>query len=403
MIYLIALTLLFAPTYAIKLDIFGLPANFLMLWVFSFGLFFLLYLFSKKQLPDFFTFVKNLDKKVLILTGLFFLSSIVSLFIKGLDQKKLGQFLVLFLQPISLFFIAGFMFHKNPKAKPLLLNTCYLLLGLMGLYAIIQYFTLIGLPNAYWGNANEPKRALSFFIHPNFYALFSAPLLALLIPDLASEIKDKGLSLPTGKAGIGDSKLWAWIIGALGLLLSMSRAGWLGLAAAVLVHLIVAADKKIRKMIFAAVIIIVLLVVSIPVLRYRVILPLYGEKSAVSRLSLWHTGITAIKESPIFGLGLTGFSQNWDRLNKDQGLTETHNFPHNIFLDLWVETGSIGLISLMGLIGLYIYRGLKNRRDLFALGVGLFLITLMLQGQIDNPYFKNDLAIVFWIVLALGI
>ena len=260
-------------------------------------------------------------------------------------------------------FIGNFLIQKSPNTKYYLLNAIYFSLALSGLYAILQYFSLWGLPQAFWGNSMEPKRAVSFFIHPNFYALWSAPLLALLIPDVFSSLKSKLVNL----------KSILWLFGAIGLLLSLSRAGWLGLGAAVLVYLIVATDKKIRKLAGVIVIILVIVIVSIPNLRWRFTLPLYGEKSAVSRLSLWNTGWKAIYESPILGLGLTGFSQNWEKLNTDPGLTDTHNFPHNIFLDLWVETGLLGLLSFIGLLWVFIKTGVKNRRDIFKLGVALFL------------------------------
>jgi O-antigen ligase len=350
------------------------------------------------------------------------MAGLISLFIHGLDRQKLGQFIVIFLQPISLFFIGNFLVQKFPKTKYYLLKTIYFSLAATGLLAAIQYFTLWGLPPAFWGNSMEPKRAVSFFIHPNFYALWCAPLLAFLIPDLFFSVKDKGLK-------IKDYKPWVWLLGCVGLLLSLSRAGWLGLGTAMAVYLIFAATKKIRQLASVIVIILVIIIVSVPNLRWRFALPFYGEKSAVSRLSLWQTGINGIKESPILGLGLTGFSQNWNRLNTDPGLTDTHNFPHNIFLDFWVETGTLGLISFIGLVGLIIYRGLRFSRNIFSrsaskgeesqtkteillpinrdqddaikLGVVLFLIALTFQGLVDNPYFKNDLAMVFWIILSL--
>ncbi len=324
------------------------------------------------------------------------MAGIISLFVKGFELKKLGQFIVLFLQPISLFFISTFIINKNQKTKPLILNTLYLILAACGLYAIIQYFTLLGLPPAWWGNSVEPKRAIAFFSHPNFYALFAAPLLALLIPDLGLRIKDKGLR-------IFDIKLLAWLLGSFGLFLSMSRAGWLGLATAIAIYLIVAADKKIRKLIFSIAVAGAIVIIAVPNLRWRFVLPFYGEKSSVSRLSLWQTGWKGVKESPIFGLGLTGFANSWPRLNTDPGLTDAHNFPHNIFLDLWIETGFLGLISMLGLMALMLYRGFKDKMDIIKLGVSLFLIALITQGQIDNPYFKNDLVVVFWIILALAV
>ena len=393
--YLIIFTLLLAPAYAVRFSLFGFPTNLLMVWVLLVWLIVFAYLIKKKQLPDLVSHIKSLDKKILWLISLFFISGIISLFIRGLDQKKLGQFIVLFLQSISLFFIFGYIFWKNPEKKSLLLSTCYLLLAVMGLYAIVQYFTLLGLPAAYWGNSIEPKRAVAFFSHPNFYALFATPLLALLIPDLGLRIKDKGLR-------IFDIKLWAWLFGLIGLFLSMSRAGWLGLAVAVLIYLVVAADKKIRKIIFGIIVAGTIVIVAVPNWRYRVLMPFYGEKSASSRVELWASGWKGIKQSPIFGLGLNGYQYEYRNLQINASFPD-HNFPHNIFLNFWVEAGLLGLISITGLIALMLYRGLKDKKDILRLGISLFLIALVTQGLIDNPYFKNDLAIIFWAVLSLAI
>jgi O-antigen ligase len=414
MIYLVILTFLLAPTYVIRFSFLHLPANLLMVWVFLFWIIFGGWLIINNRVRDFIKFKLSINKKVLIPVCLFLLAGIISTFVGGIDRAKLGQFIVLFLQPISLFFISSYIISAGggsasggkefPEAKNFLLSTFYFLLAAAGLYAIIQYFTLHGLPPAWWGNSLEPKRALSFFAHPNFYALWCTPLLALLLPDVFLNLKSKILNL----------KSFAWLIGALGLLLSLSRSGWLGLAAAIAVYLIVAADKKTKKIILAGAIIAAAIVVYYPNLRYRILLPFYGEKSASSRLELWGDGLKAVKKSPILGLGLTGFAAQYGALNTDQSL-DTHNFPHNIFLNLWVETGAIGLISFIWLISIYIYRGLHsipllakegsgevNKFErIIPLAISIFLIALLFQGLIDNPYFKNDLALVFWIALSL--
>ena len=149
-----------------------------------------------------------------------------------------------------------------------------------------------------------------------------------------------------------------------------------------------------------------------PNLRYRILLPFYGEKSASSRVELWSDGLKAVKESPVLGLGLTGFANQYGVLNTDPTL-DTHNFPHNIFLNLWVETGLLGLIAFIGIVVIYIYRGLRSvarpiywaaadESARYKLAIALFLIALLFQGLVDNPYFKNDLALIFWMVLALS-
>jgi len=392
---LIIITFILAPAYVVKFNFLHFPTDVLMMWIFLVWVIFYGWLIIKKKFGDFINFKEHIDTKLAIFIVLFLLAGIISMFVGGgFDRAKLGQFIVLFLQPISMFSIAGYVFKEKPETKACLLSTAYCLLAIAGAYGIIQYFTLLGLPMAWWGNSVEPKRALSFFVHPNFYALWCAPLLALLIPDLMQAVKSEKLKVKS-------IKVVAWVIGGAGLLLSLSQSGWLGLAAAIAVYLIFAADAKIRKIIFTSILFIIIVVFSVPNLRWRVILPFYGEKSAVSRISLWRDGISGVKDSPILGLGLTGFGKDYGYLNTDPNL-DTHNFPHNIFLNFWVETGLLGLISFLGIAYLYIYRGLKNRQNIFALGVALFLIALIAQGMVDNPYFKNDLALVFWLILALS-
>ena len=420
--FLIPITLIFALLYEWRFNIFNIPTNFLMLWVFFVWIVFFSYLTYKKQILNFFLYTKTINKKVLLFTVLFFLSGIFSLFTNGIDLKKIGQFLILFVQPITLFFICNYTFSIKPKTKDLLLTTCYLLLGLMGTYAIVQYFTLWGLPQQFWGNNVEPKRAVSFFSHPNFYALFSAPLLAFLIPDIFIPLKTIAYKL---KASL-------WVFGTIGLFLSLSRAGWLGLACAVSVYLIFVADKKIRKFAFVIVIVMVIALFSIPNFRYRLLLPFYGERSANSRMELWASGWKAIKTSPVFGLGLNGYLENYQKFQTNKTL-DTHNFPHNIFLNFWVETGLLGLISFISIVILGIYKAFKKTgvilnpiasgdeesqrqrsfakpqslsrdsrgNDAIRLGMALFLTCLLTQGLIDNPYFKNDLAMAFWVILSL--
>ncbi len=395
--YLIILTFVLAPSFVWRFNLGPLPTNLLMVWVVLVWIIFTINLISKKQLNNFWGFIKALDKKILIASGLFLLSGLISLFIRGADKEKLGQFIVLFIQPISLFAITGYLTNQNPKIKQQLTNAVYIFLAIAGIYAVIQYFSLWNLPAEYWGNALEPKRAVSFFGHPNFYALFAAPLLAFLLPDLFEKLKQ---SLTKNLSWI-----ILWGLGLIGLVLSLSRAGWLGLGLVGLLYTLIAGTKPVKRLMGLAAIIAVAIIVIMPNLRYRFITPFYGEKSANSRVELWHDGITGISESPILGLGLNGFSQEWKNINSDVAQNSA-NFPHNIFLDMWVDLGILGLITFVFLCGLFIYRGFKNYKSsniFFPIAVTLFILTLLIQGQLDNPYFRNDLALVFWIILSLAI
>ena len=124
-----------------------------------------------------------------------------------------------------------------------------------------------------------------------------------------------------------------------------------------------------------------------------------GEKSTVSRFSLWDTANKMIKDSPILGKGLYGFKTNYDKYNSDPNLPSI-NYPHNIFLNFWVETGLLGLISFLGLTIYFITRAIKQK-GLLAISTILFLTAIYFHGFADAPYFKNDLALIFWIILSL--
>ncbi len=391
--FLLILTFLLTPAYAARFSVFGLPTDVLMVWVGVFWIAAIAWFTTRKLWGEFFAFLKTFERPILLPILLFSLAGVFALDVHGFDLKKTGQFLVLFLQPVSVFFISSFIFRKTPKAKHTFLTACSILLAVMGLFAILQYFTRIGLPAAYWGNSIEPKRALGFFGHPNFYALFAAPLLALLLPDVRLKLQE---------ARKHSAPIIMWVIGVVGLLLSLSRAGWLGLGVTVLLYAIIAGDKRIRSGLGIIALVGILIVSLNTNLRWRILLPLHGEKSAVSRISLWNTGWKGVKEAPISGLGLAGFSRQWPILNTDPNL-DTHNYPHNIFLDVWVETGLLGLISFIWLLGVFLWRGYSNRNDLWKFSVALFLTALLVQGQVDNPYFKNDLAMVFWMMLALAV
>src|ERR1051326_4092896 len=125
--YLLALTLLLTPAYVIKFNIFGFPTNLLMVWAVLVWVIFGIWIIAKKQIPPFLMVIKNTNRAILIFTGLFFLSGLISLFVGGFDRAKLGQFIVLFLEPISIFFIGRYLVDKFPRACDLFLASCYLL------------------------------------------------------------------------------------------------------------------------------------------------------------------------------------------------------------------------------------------------------------------------------------
>lgn len=407
---LFASLIILAPLYVWRFSIGGLPTNFLMVANFVVIAVGLVMVLRNRGPEDGITRQEKLKQSLLSLgwpllisIGVFGLASLISLFVFGANGEKLAQWVVLYAQPLLIFALIRFFVSKQIEtnsqseedANLWLKNfriAAYVIVGAAGALAVIQYFTLLTLPPQWWGNAAEPKRAIAFFAHANAFGLFVTPLLAWLIPDVVRKLSARHIIY---------GLLWA--LGAVGIFLSLSRGAWLGLAAAIVVYALVAANKKVIIGFVVAGIVVAGVVAAVPNLRYRVLLPFYGEKSSVARLSLWETGVGMIKDSPVLGKGINGFSDNWDQYNTDKGL-EHYNFPHNIFLNFWVDLGLLGVLSMVAILLLAAARGFARRKsNVAALGMLLFIVAMVVHGLIDIPYLKNDLALVFWIVLALGL
>lgn len=401
MIWLYASLIAAAPLYIWRFELVGLPTNFFMVYAFAVALVGGLTIVFRGQTKLAWQVSKELPAVLKWSVLAFYLAAVISLFVGGLDLPKLAQWLVLYALPIKLAGQFYFFLQQQSDKKAVVLGFIYAFLFGSGIAALAQYFWLIGLPQDWWGNSNEPKRAIGFFVHPNNLALFITPLLAYSVPDLKLRL-EKWWNF--GKPIWSQNFLiaCAWLGGAVALLLSLSRGGWLGMVASSAIFVFWAGNKRLRLIALALAVIIILTVAAVPNLRYRVILPFYGEKSSVARLSLWDTGSKMIKDSPILGQGINGFNYNWDKFNTDPNL-DHYNFPHNFILNTWIDLGLLGLLSWLTITGWAIWYGFRNRAKPYAFGLLLFMIALLAHGLIDIPYFKNDLAMIYWLVIALAL
>ncbi len=76
-------------------------------------------------------------------------------------------------------------------------------------------------------------------------------------------------------------------------------------------------------------------------------------------------------------------------------------YPHNIFLNFWVELGLAGLIWLITILVGFFKRLWKIKsKQKIVLMAGM--VAILVYGLVDVPYFKNDLSIIFWTILALS-
>ena len=150
--------------------------------------------------------------------------------------------------------------------------------------------------------------------------------------------------------------------------------------------------------------VIVTIILVIPFSRDKILeLARAHDPSRENRFVLWTAAIDMLKKSPVTGAGLMGFHEYYQNypLGPDRVV---QNYPHNFFLTFWVETGLLGLVSMIGLIILF-YKKIRNLmrseyRSL-ALAAGAGMAMIVLHSLVDVSYFKNDLAVLFWLIYAL--
>jgi O-antigen ligase len=200
--------------------------------------------------------------------------------------------------------------------------------------------------------------------------------------------------------------LGSFVVGVVVTALSFSRGGYLAMAAVVAGS---ALSHRRRLILLGLAAAGAGAVALVPPILHRILIEtqnVYGN-TVFSRLELWSAALKLLERRPILGAGLSGFQE---RVAPFYARTQTSaNFidPHNIVLNFWVETGLLGLIAIVWIFvtafrvsWLGWRRGDPDWRP-YQLGVFLAMVAVVVHGMVDVPYFKNDLSLEFWTLIAI--
>ncbi|MBD3251817.1 hypothetical protein GF380_05210 [Candidatus Uhrbacteria bacterium] len=269
----------------------------------------------------------------------------------------------------------------------------------IAIWAAFQYVTGWNIPSPW--DALETRRAVGPFPFPNAIALFVAPVVALLAADQLNG-KEKRLLNP----------YLGWITtasGILAMILAKSDGGLLAVAAAVFVVLVMKRKTRIPTLIITATL--AALIFAIPQTRTPAIQMItFSEWSGKVRLVMWGETTTMLRDHPIFGAGLGGYPATIEPYHEAEWM-EIFQYPHNVFLNLWSEVGLLGIVIFGWILwkwiwdsGFRIRPGRKNDPKSQTLNptLAIAIVTaILVHGLVDVPYFKNDLAIAFWLLILL--
>jgi O-antigen ligase len=251
------------------------------------------------------------------------------------------------------------------------------------------------------------RRVASVYGHPNNLGLFLGRVWPIAM----------ALALPAWRAGTRRPRLTALGLAAAsaimlaGLAVSFSRGAWIGalVAAGVLAfgHMGARVAQR-RALTMAALVAVAAVAVGGAALALR-----SEGDSANVRLLLWAESIGYLRLHPL-GIGLDQFlayhqpSSGYSLI--DPSLLDTSEVyaahPHNLALDIWLRMGPLGVVAFGWLIVRQLRAAASALADPLAqplrLGALAAMSAALVHGLVDQFYFVPDLAIIFWLLVALS-
>lgn len=307
----------------------------------------------------------------------------------------LGIYRAYFIEPIVLFYIAVDLLHTPRDFRVLLLGFAIgsTVFGLMNLGA---WAIALGTHAAiHTGDAPE-----ALYTSPNAVAMFLEPPLAIAAAFAlyADDRRDRRFALAC----------FAVLLPAL--FFTLSRAGWLTLTVLALVAVITMANRRMKAVLLGGTLIGAFAVAQIPYVQQRLarqLDPNFNFNTFEGRVQIWSDTLHMLRDHPILGAGLRGYTQVMAPYLTPPRIPEL--YPHNIYLAMWSELGLLGLAAFAALLGILLWRGWRGfyRAHDFSRpllwGTSAAFVAIAVHGGFDTPYFKNDLAVEFWMVAAIEV
>ena len=144
--------------------------------------------------------------------------------------------------------------------------------------------------------------------------------------------------------------------------------------------------------------------------KFSDLIHLNERSSLASRIMIWRSSWKMLENRPVIGIGPGNFQTTYLEYQQyfPPYLEWAVPHPHNLYLAFWLQTGMLGLIGFV-LLTVFWSRHVITTRDRNEKKASLewtligIMATLLLIGLLDTPYWKNDLAYSFWLLLAIGL
>lgn len=332
---------------------------------------------------------KPLIRVLAVFIVIFFIAAIAGVVISPNRYAALGLFRAYWFEPLLVFLIIISTFRT--KEEVVRLFGAFALSGSsIAAIALVQKFTGWNIP-APW---IEERRVTSIYPYPNAVGLYLAPLIPLTI------------AYVWDRAGRTKKKLLWWSVG-MASVFFMCAAIVLAKTEAALVALVVTAIFF--GMSTSSYSRIITVVVTLCAVGGLILTP--GISNDISRKlqlkdwsgkvrkSIWNESVAMLSDRGVLGVGIGGYTTAMIPYHKATHL-EIFQYPHNLFLNFWTEVGALGLFAFLALVGWFWATLRRVGRSTVSYALAGSMTILLIHGLVDVPYFKNDLSLFFWFLMA---
>ncbi|MFH1047932.1 MAG: O-antigen ligase family protein [Patescibacteria group bacterium] len=311
----------------------------------------------------------------------------------------LGLWRAYFLEPYLFFFIFVDTV-RDAKSRRLVLAALGSTLAVVGSIAVLQKITGWWIPNPVWVPA-EVRRVTAFYGFPNGIGLMAAPITILLVGWTVRTMQKIRRPLDAILPSLTGSTA---ILGLAAILFAVSEGALIGVAAGLVVLGMLM--KPLRKFTLVAIILGCAVVMAYAPLRtYAARMMSMRDDSWHVRKIVWTESLDMLYDRPIWGAGLAGYPSALEPFHQAKHI-EIFQYPHSLPLNFWSEVGLIGLGGFLLLVWSYfrvtgrLY--LSRPDEWLPAALIAAMVAVLIHGLVDVPYFKNDLALLFFVLLGLA-
>jgi O-antigen ligase len=361
----------------------------------------------------------------------------IAIIVAGGTNAAMGVWKAYFFEPVLVFLLVLNVFRDNANDAnytrmtrikiekilwPLTISAFYI-----SVVAIFQKISGLFIIPEFW------PRVTGVFPYPNALGLYLGPLVLLMIGWFFYNFRTRD-SYFEWKQGL----LTVTIILSIASIIFARSEGALAAVAAGLIIFGILADKRVRLVTISLVIALGLAILITPQTReYAIDKITLRDLSGEIRKQQWRETWQMLRDGRlILGSGLMNYSQAikpyhqegiffnrdkdpefhrhvvWNEEYKKSHWqpVEIYLYPHNIVLNFWTELGILGVLLFIWIIFRYMIVGINiarrqttdDRRQRFiVLGLMGAMIVIIIHGIVDVPYFKNDLAVIFWVLIGM--